>query len=177
MMETAACLECDYEFGYPNHLPFHYKMKHKAKISKCASGDDILSGICLNKARSKARGNASKCSSSSSSSSFSFSPNSISNSVSDSVSNSNSDSCSHSCPTSNSSFTSNSSHTSSFNNNKIDLTNKVCHRYGVAKQITSFDKKKAICNKCNSTKVRCEYCSSIFSFNWTKGHIKKLIKK
>ena len=158
MMETAACLECDYECGSPKYLPLHYKMKHKDKISKCACGDDILSGICLNKARSKARRIASKCSSSS----FSFSPNSISNlrssftdSNSDSASNSNFDSSSNSSPTSNSSFTSNSnptsnssftsnsSHTSSFTNNKTDLTNKVCNRCGVAKQITSFDKNKA----------------------------------
>ena len=75
-------------------------------------------------------------------------------------------------PTSNPSFTSSSSHTSSFTNNKIDLTNKVCNRCGVAKQITSFDKKKAICKECNSIKVRCEYCSSIISFSGIKGHIK-----
>ena len=31
-METAACLECDYEYGSPIYLPFHYKMKHKDKI-------------------------------------------------------------------------------------------------------------------------------------------------
>ena len=151
-METAACLECYYKSGSPSYLPFHYKMKHNDKISKCTCGDNILSGICLNKARSKFRGIISKCSSSSSS--FSFSPNgegasdpgtptgakphSISNlrsswgtkgeapftdSNSDSVSNSNSSS--NSSPTSNSSFTSKSSHTSSFTNNKINLTNKV----------------------------------------------------
>ena len=44
MMETAACLECYYDCGSPSYLPFHYKMK-KDKISKCACGDDILSGI------------------------------------------------------------------------------------------------------------------------------------
>ena len=77
MMETAASLECDYECGSPSYLLFHYKMKHKDKIFKCACGDDIMSGICLNKTRSKARGIASKCSSSSSSSSFSFCPNSF----------------------------------------------------------------------------------------------------
>ena len=149
MIETAACLECDYECGSSSYIPFHYKTKHKDKIRKCACGDDILSGICLNKARSRARGIASKCSSSSSSSSFSFSPNSFSNSNSDSVSNSISNSSSNSSPTSNSSFTSNSnptsnssftsnsnptshssftsnsSHTSSFTNNKTYLTNKV----------------------------------------------------
>ena len=107
MMETAACLECDYECGSPSYLPFHYKMKHKNKIM-CACGDDILSGICLNKPLSKARGIASKCSSSSSS----FSPNSFSNS--DSVFNSNSDSSSNSSPISNSSFTSNSNPTSNY---------------------------------------------------------------
>ena len=36
MMETAACLEGDYEYGTPSYLLFHYKMKHKDKISKCA---------------------------------------------------------------------------------------------------------------------------------------------
>ena len=128
-METAAGLECDYKCGSPSFLPFHYKMKHNDKISKCTCGDNILSGICLNKARSKVRGIASKCSSSSSS----FNPNGEgasdpgiptgakphSNSnlrsswgtkseapFTDSVSNSNSSS--NSSPTSNSSFTSNS---------------------------------------------------------------------
>ena len=32
-------------------------------------------------------------------------------------------------------------------------------------------KKKAICKKCNSTKARCDYCSSIFVFSGIKGHI------
>ena len=170
-------------------------MNLKDKTSKCSCGDDILSGIRLNKARSKARRIISKFSFSSSSSRSSFSPNSFSNlqsswgtkgeapftdSNSDSVSNSNSDSSSYSSPTSNSSFTSNpnptpnssftsnsnptsnssftsnSSHTSSSTNNKIYLTNEVCNRCGVVKQITSFDKKKAICKEFNSTKVRYE---------------------
>ena len=216
MIETAAYLDYGYECGSPSYLPFYYKMKHKDKISKCACGDDVLSGICLNKARSKTRGIASTCSSSSSSPSFSFSPNCFSNvrsswrtkgeapftdSNSDPVSNSNSDSSSNSGPSSSSnctsnsnptsnssftsnsnpssvsSFTSNSSHTSSFNTNKIDLTNKVCNGCGVVKQITSFDKKKARCKECSSTKVKCVYCSSIFSFCEIKGHIKKLIEK
>ena len=37
--------------------------------------------------------------------------------------------------------------------------------------------KKAICKECNSTKVSCKYCSSIFSFSGIKGHIKKAHKE
>ena len=47
---------------------------------------------------------------------------------------------------------------------------------GFAKQKRSFDKKKAICKECNSTLMRCENCSSIFSFSGIEVHIKKLIK-
>ena len=135
----------------------------------------------MNKARSRSRGIASKCSSSSSSSSFCFSPNSFSNSNSHSGSNSSPTSkssfTSNSNPTSNSSFTSDSSHISSFTNNKIDLTNKVCNRCGVVKQITSFDKKKSICKEYNSTKVKCEYCTSVLSFSGLKAHMKKSHKE
>ena len=60
---------------------------------------------------------------------------------------------------------------------KIDITHKVCNRGRVIKQITSFDKKKSICKECNSTKVKCEHCTSILSFSGLKGKIKTLIKK
>ena len=74
---------------------------------------------------------------------------------------------------------SNYSPTSSFNNanNRIDITNKICNRCRVIKEITCFDKKKAICKECNSTKVRCEYCSSVYGFSGLKGHIKKSHKE
>ena len=74
---------------------------------------------------------------------------------------------------------SNYSPTSLFNNtnNRIDITNKICNRCTVIKVITCFDKKKALCKECNSTKVRCEYCSSIYSFSGLKGRIKKSHKE
>ena len=105
-----------------------------------------------------------------------FTSNSILTSKSISTSNSN--------HTSNPSFTANSSSipsstsssnpTSRFTNTniKIDTTNKACNRRGVIKEIICFDKKKAICTKCNATKMKCEYCTSIISFSWLKGHMK-----
>ena len=56
--------------------------------------------------------------------------------------------------------------------NKFDITNKVCNKCKVIKQITSFDKKKSKYKECNSSKVKCEYCSSIISFSGLRGHIK-----
>ena len=56
---------------------------------------------------------------------------------------------------------------------KNDITNKNCNRCRVIKRITCFDKKKAICRECNSTKVKCEYCPSIISFSGLRSHIKK----
>ena len=55
---------------------------------------------------------------------------------------------------------------------KFDITNKICNRCNVIKQITCFDKKNSICKECNSTKVKCEYCPSIISFRGLRGHIK-----
>ena len=46
----------------------------------------------------------------------------------------------------------------------------------VIKRITSFDKKKSIWKECNSRKVRCEYCSSIFRFSRLKCHIKRFLE-
>ena len=43
-------------------------------------------------------------------------------------------------------------------------------------QITCFDKKKSIWKESNSTKVSCEYYSSIFSFSGLRSHIKKCHK-
>ena len=60
---------------------------------------------------------------------------------------------------------------------KIDITHKICNRCRVIKQITSFDKKKSICKECNSTKVKCEYCTSILSFSGLKGKIKNSHKE
>ena len=55
---------------------------------------------------------------------------------------------------------------------EFDITNKICNRCRVIKQITCFDKKKSICNECNSTKAKCEYCPSIISFSGLGSHIK-----
>ena len=55
---------------------------------------------------------------------------------------------------------------------KFDITNKICIRCGVIKQITCFYKKKSICKECNSTSVKCEYCPSIISFSGLRNHIK-----
>ena len=45
------------------------------------------------------------------------------------------------------------------------------------KKIKSFDKKKALCKECNSTKVKCEYCTSTISFSGLRSHIKNSHKK
>ena len=37
-------------------------------------------------------------------------------------------------------------------------------------------KKKSICKECNSSKVRCEYCSTNFSFSRLKGHIRRFLE-
>ena len=55
---------------------------------------------------------------------------------------------------------------------KLDVTNKICNRCRVMKPITCFDKKKAICKECNSTKVKCEYCPSIIILSGLRSHIK-----
>ena len=57
------------------------------------------------------------------------------------------------------------------------ISQKNCNRSGVIKQITFFDKKKSICNKCNSTKVKCEYWTSLLSLSGLKGHIKNSHKE
>ena len=56
---------------------------------------------------------------------------------------------------------------------KFGITNKICNRCRVIKQITCFDKKKSICKECISTKVKCEYCPSIISFSGLKSHRRK----
>ena len=75
-------------------------------------------------------------------------------------------------PSSNSSPTSKSGPTYSFTKIKFDITNKICNKCRVIKQITCFDKKKSMCTECNSTKVKCEYCPSIISFSGLSIHIK-----
>ena len=159
---------------------FLYKIEHKDKVSKCACGNQTISGICVEQISSKLRGTASKCSSSSSSNNFSsifssrsnsssiFSSNSNSDSnlrssFNDSNSNSNSNSYSNSNSNSNSdsnsycSSNSNSGSNSNFNSNmqsncrangeslhiEFDITNKICNRCRVIKQITCFDKKRS----------------------------------
>ena len=52
---------------------------------------------------------------------------------------------------------------------KFDITNKICNKCRVIEQITCFDKKKSIYN---SIKVKCEYCTSAFSFSGLGSHIK-----
>ena len=107
------CLECNYNCGTPHTLLFQNKIEHKDKVSKCACGNQTISGNCVEEISSKLRGTASKCSSSnlrsswvtkgeapftdsSSSSIFSSSSNPNSNSKPNSNSNSNSDSNSNS---------------------------------------------------------------------------------
>ena len=141
------CLDCNYGCGTPHTLLFHDKIEHKDKVIKCACGNQTISGNCLEKISSKLKGIASKGSSSSSSSSSSFSSSSGSNSNSDSNlrssftdSDSNSDSISNSnlqsswgtkgettlpCPFSNSHI-----------KKKFDITNKICIRCRLMKQIT-----------------------------------------
>ena len=171
-------------------------MNHKDKISKCACGYELL--ICIGEAISKIRGTVSKCSSSNLRSSFTDSnppsrsadsnsnlPGSFTDSspitISNCKSNSNSDSNSNAPFTDSSSIPSSSSKLSptySFTNTekKFDITNKVCNKCNVIKQITSFEK-KSICKECSSSKVKCEYCcSSIISFSRLRGHIKTLLK-
>ena len=59
---------------------------------------------------------------------------------------------------------------------KFDITNKICNRCRV-KKITPFDKKKAIFKECNSTNVKCEYCTSTISFSGLRSHIKNSHKE
>ena len=183
------CLDCNYGCGTPRSLLFHYKTEHKDKVGKCASGDESISGNCVEVISSKFRGSASKCSSSNSCSSFSFNPssNSTSSSIFSSSSNTNSDSNSNS--NSNSSAKSNSipfsipitnpdpNPKNSLLETKFEITNKFFNRCRVIKRITSFDQKKSLCNECNSTKVKCEYCTSLLSFSGLKGHIKNSYKE
>ena len=68
------CLDCNYGCGTPHNLLFHYKLKHKDKVSRCTCGNQTIRGNCVGKViSSKIRGTASKYSSSSSSSSSNFS--------------------------------------------------------------------------------------------------------
>ena len=64
------CLDFNYRCGLPHTLLFHYKIEHKDKVSKCACGNQTISGNCVEEISSKIRGTASKPSSSSSSSIF-----------------------------------------------------------------------------------------------------------
>ena len=130
---------------------------------------------------SKLRGTASKCSSSSSSPSSFFSshsssnPNSNSNlrsSFTDSNSNSNLHS---SCGTKGEAPLAchgRSPFTDNYIETKIGITNKICNKCKVIKQITCFEKKKSICKEYNSTKVKCEYYPSINSFSGLRSHVK-----
>ena len=143
-------------------LAFNYKIEHKNKIIECAFGDESLSGICIKELASNSG----------------FKSSSISNSSSNSSSNSNYNSGPSSIPSSSPkpsptySFN-NTNLRSSFANIKFDITNKVCNKCNVKKQITPFDKKKSIYIEYNSRKVNCEYCSSIISFSRLWSLIKK----
>ena len=114
---------------------------------------------------------------SSSNSSSSSSSNSFSNSNSSSStsSNSNSNSSSSSIPISSSSSNSKPSPTYSFTNTEIkfERTNKICNKCKVIIQITCFDTKKSLSKECNSSTVKCEYCSSFINFSGLKGHIER----
>ena len=81
------CLDCNYGCGTPHTLLFHYKIEHKDKVSKCACGNQTISGNCVEEISSKLRGTASKCSSQSV-----LVPNSSSSSIFSSSSNPKSDS-------------------------------------------------------------------------------------
>ena len=52
------------------------------------------------------------------------------------------------------------------------ISNKIYKKCKVIKQITCFDKKKSVCKECNSSKVKCEYCS-VISFSGMMGHVKR----
>ena len=90
------CLDCNYGCGTLDTLLFHYKIKHKDKVSKCVYGNQTISGNCVEEISSKLRGIASKCSNSNSS--FSISSSSIFSSSSNPNSDSNSSSKSNSIP-------------------------------------------------------------------------------
>ena len=72
-------LDCNYRCGTTHTLLFHYRMEHKDKFSRCACGNQSVSGNCVEEISSKIRGTASKRSSSSSSSIFSSSYSSNAN--------------------------------------------------------------------------------------------------
>ena len=199
-------LDCNYGCGTPHTLLFHYKIEHKDKGSKCASGNQTITGNCVEEIPANLRDTASKCSSSSSSSSSSSIFRSSSNSNLNSDSNlrsswgikgealfTDSNPVSNCNSNSNSNFDSNSNSnlqsswdtkgeatlpchgrrpfTNSHIETKNDITNKICNRCRVIKQITCFDIKKAICKECISTKVKCEYCPSIINLSGLKSHI------
>ena len=112
-------LECNYICGTPFTLAFHNKIEHKDKISKCACGDEPLSGICFDGAawhatdgvRLQISGTTSNCSCSGSKSS------SISNSSSSSISSSITNSSSSSSPSSSSNSSSSPNSYSNSNSN------------------------------------------------------------
>ena len=144
------CLDCYYRCGTAHNLLFHYKTEHKDKVSECACGNQTKSVNCVEEISSKLKGTTSKCSisnsSSSSSSIFSSSsssnPNSVSNSNSNSSSNPNSNPKSNSIPDTipnHNPKNLRSSFTYSHIETKFDITNKICNRSGVIKQITCFD--------------------------------------
>ena len=58
------CLDCNYNCGTQHTLLFHYKREHKDKVSRCAFGNQTISGNCVEEISSKLRGTASKSSSS-----------------------------------------------------------------------------------------------------------------
>ena len=89
------CLDCNYRCGTPHNLLFHYKIEHKDKFSKCACGNQTISGNCVEEISFMLRGTTSKCSSSSSSSCSIFSSSSSSSSNPNSNSNSDSNLRSH----------------------------------------------------------------------------------
>ena len=128
--------------------------------------DESLSGICIGEACSWIKelvlpiGEAGFYSHETNCSSSGFKSNSISNSNSNS----------NSSPKPNPKL--NPKPNPTYASIKIDITNKVCNKCKVIIQITSFDKKKSICKKCNSKKINCEYFSSIFSLSGLRSHIK-----
>ena len=180
------CLECNKKCETPFTLAFLYKIEHKDRISESACGDVSLSGICMGEAVSRISGagwhatdgvhsyktncssSSFKSSSISNSSAFSNS-NSISSSKSNSDSNSKSSSKSSSIPSS--SPKPSSTYRVNQTNIKFDITNKICNKCKVIKQITSFDKKKSVCKECNSRKVNSENCSFVNSFSGLRSHI------
>ena len=138
------CLECKHKCGLPFNLAFHYSIYHEDKISKCADGDETLSGICV-KIDCSFKDESGYNSSSSINSNSNSSINSITNynSNSDSSTNSNSNSNCSNNSNANSSISANYNSNSNSNFNTKVLT-RSCNKCNFVKPLTDFDERISI---------------------------------